>query len=58
MPSVDRVEAMAVRSKKPTEGAPHPSLEELLARTDGYLAEARKVIAAARDLISHESHQP
>ena len=49
---------MAVRSKKPTEGAPHPSLEELLARTDGYLAEARKVIAAARDLISHESHQP
>lgn len=58
LPSVDRVEAMAVRSKKPPEAPPRPSLEELLARTDGYLAEARKVISAAREIITHESHQP
>lgn len=57
LPIVDRVEAMAVRSKKSSEGAPHPSLEELLARTDGYLAEARKAIAAARDIITHEGHR-
>ncbi len=56
MPSVDRVEAMAVRSKKLPEAPPRPSLEELLARTDGYLAEARKVISAAREIITHESH--
>lgn len=48
---------MAVRSKKSSEGAPHPSLEELLARTDGYLAEARKAIAAAREIITHEGHR-
>lgn len=58
MPSADRVEAMAVRSKKSSEGAPHPSLEEILALTDGYLAEARKAISAARDIITHEGHRP
>lgn len=48
---------MAVRSKKSSEEAPHPSLEEILARTDGYLAEARKAISAAREIITHEGHR-
>jgi hypothetical protein len=49
---------MAVRSKKPPEAPQRPSLEELLARTDGYLAEARKVVSAAREIITHESQKP
>ena len=45
------------RGKKPPATEPRSPLEELLARTDGYLAETRKVIAAARATITQKDHR-